>query len=64
MDEQHGIGTWNEEQFVKALKFGMGPGNQPALRYPMIPYINLTEKEAKAVYAYLNPHCRSFCFNC
>lgn len=53
MDENTGIGKWTEEEFVKAVKFGMLPGNQPALRYPMIPYSNLTDKEAGAIYAYL-----------
>ena len=53
MDQQHGIGNWSEEEFVKAIKYGMVPNGEPALRYPMIPYSNLTDKEAKAVYAYL-----------
>ncbi|MCW3106536.1 MAG: hypothetical protein JWQ09_1042 [Segetibacter sp.] len=53
MDEHTGIGKWTEEEFVKAVKYGMLPGNQPSLRYPMIPYSNLTDKEARAIYAYL-----------
>jgi hypothetical protein len=53
MDKRTGIGNWTEEEFVKAVKYGQVPGNQPALRYPMIPYSNLTDKEARAVYAYL-----------
>jgi cytochrome c2 len=53
MDEKDGIGKWSEEEFVKAVKYGIVPGNQPSLRYPMIPYSNLSDKEAKAIYAYL-----------
>lgn len=52
-DEATGIGKWTEDEFEKAIRFGQLPGNQPALRKPMIPYANLTEAEAKAVYAYL-----------
>ena len=50
--EETGIGNWTEEQFVKAVKFGIVP-NGPALRNPMIPYAQLTDEEAKAIYAYL-----------
>ncbi len=48
-----GIGAWSEADFVKAVKYGIRPGNQPALRYPMQPYTNLTDNEVKAIYAYL-----------
>ncbi len=53
MDEETGIGNWSFEDFSKALKSGIMPNNQPALRYPMDPYINLTDKEVAAIYAYL-----------
>jgi cytochrome c1 len=53
MDENTGIGKWSEEEFVTAVKSGILPGNQPALRYPMELYSNLSDKEAKAIYAYL-----------
>ena len=53
MHPDAGIGKWSEEEFVKAVKFGIVPDGQPGLRYPMIPYANLTDKEAKAIYAYL-----------
>ncbi|GEO07654.1 cytochrome c [Segetibacter aerophilus] len=53
MDKRTGIGNWTEEEFVKAIKFGQLPANQPGLRYPMIPYSNLTDKEARAIYAYI-----------
>jgi len=51
-DPETGIGNWTEEQFVNALKNGIVP-NGPPLRYPMVPYIYLTDHEAKAIFAYL-----------
>jgi mono/diheme cytochrome c family protein len=52
MDET-GIGGWTEDDFVKAVKYGIVPGNKPALRPPMQPYSALTDSEVKAIYAYL-----------
>lgn len=52
-DEATGIGKWSEDDFVKAVKYGMLPTNQPALRHPMLPYVQLSDKEVKAIYAYL-----------
>ncbi|RYG43691.1 MAG: hypothetical protein EOO01_20880 [Chitinophagaceae bacterium] len=52
MDET-GIGGWSEDDFVKAVKYGIIPGNKPALRPPMQPYSALTDSEVKAIYAYL-----------
>jgi mono/diheme cytochrome c family protein len=51
-DKETGIGLWSEEKFVTALKTGIVEG-QPALRYPMVPFVQLTDREAKAIYAYL-----------
>jgi len=51
-DKETGIGNWTEEQFVRALKFGLKDG-EPALRYPMMPFSRLTDNEAKAIFAYL-----------
>ncbi|MBK8502520.1 MAG: c-type cytochrome [Saprospiraceae bacterium] len=51
-DMETGIGTWTAEQFVKAVKNGFVEG-QEALRYPMTPYVYLTDDEAKAIYLYL-----------
>jgi len=53
MDEETGIGRWTEDQFVKAVKTGIVPNGQPALRPPMKPYVYLSDGEAKAIYAYL-----------
>jgi hypothetical protein len=53
MDEETGIGRWTEEEFVKAVKTGVVPNGQPALRTPMKPYADLSDGEARAVYAYL-----------
>lgn len=51
-DKETGIGAWSEEKFIKALRFGIVEG-QEALRYPMLPYTQLTNKEAAAIYQYL-----------
>ena len=53
MDEETGIGRWTEDEFVKAVKTGIVPNGQPALRQPMIPYAYLSDNEAKAIFAYL-----------
>jgi cytochrome c1 len=53
MDEETGLGSWTEAQFVTALKHGQLPNGQPALRQPMAPYSSLTDSEAKAIFAYL-----------
>jgi hypothetical protein len=53
MDEETGIGRWTEDEFVKAVKTGIVPNGQPALRPPMKPYVYLSDGEAKAIYAYL-----------
>jgi hypothetical protein len=51
MDEETGIGNWSEETFLQALKYGKSPHG--ALRPPMKPYMELTDGEAKAIFAYL-----------
>jgi len=53
MDEETGIGRWTEEEFVKAIKTGIVPNGQPSLRQPMKPYADLTDGEARAIFAYL-----------
>ncbi len=51
-DNETGIGEWTVERFTNALKYGTMV-DQPALRYPMVPYVQLTDAEAKAIYEYL-----------
>lgn len=51
-DKETGIGNWTEEEFVKAVRFGIVK-DQHALRYPMVPYTRLSDSEVKAIYAYL-----------
>ena len=51
-DEETGIGSWTEEKFVKVVKHGIKDG-EPAMRYPMPPYTQLTDDEAGAIFQYL-----------
>lgn len=51
-DHETGIGDWTSDQFIKALKYGYME-NEPALRYPMLPYVYLSDKEAEAIFEYL-----------
>lgn len=53
MDKNTGIANWTEDQFVTAVKSGIVPNGEPALRSPMQPYANLTDKEVRAIYKYL-----------
>ncbi|MBK5284102.1 MAG: c-type cytochrome [Bacteroidia bacterium] len=51
-DEETGIGNWTEEQFSNAVRTGIVP-NGPALRKPMVPFVQLTDGEVHAIYSYL-----------
>lgn len=51
-DSATGIGSWSEEQFIRALKFGVVEDGPP-LQMPMKPYVQLTDNEARAVYHFL-----------
>lgn len=51
-DKETGIGNWTEDQFVKTVRFGLKPDGT-STRYPMIPFVQLTNSEVRAVYAYL-----------
>ncbi|MGZ5287620.1 MAG: c-type cytochrome [Flavisolibacter sp.] len=53
MDDETGIGSWSEEDFIKAVKTGIMPGGQASLRPPMKPFADLTDGEVKAIFAYL-----------
>jgi mono/diheme cytochrome c family protein len=59
-DEATGIGKWSEDEFVRALRFGVRP-DRSVLLYPMVPFPELTEPEARAIYAYLRtvPHIQN-----
>ena len=52
VDDETGIGTWTEEDFVKALHEGVNKEGK-ALRFPMLRYNNLTNQEVKAIFTYL-----------
>lgn len=53
MDKETGIGAWTEEEFITAVKTGKRPNRTP-MSYPMTPFSALTDKEASAIWAYLN----------
>src|SRR6185295_15000009 len=50
-DRETGIGDWTEDQFVRAVKGGFRRDNTPIL-YPMQTYVELTDDEVRAIYAY------------
>jgi mono/diheme cytochrome c family protein len=52
VDDETGIGTWTEEDFVKALHEGVNKEGK-SLRFPMLRYNNLTNQEVKAIFTYL-----------
>ncbi len=51
-DPETGIGKMTEEQFIRAVKYGLKDG-EAALQYPMLPYAALTDEEAGAIFQYL-----------
>ncbi|WP_266366916.1 c-type cytochrome [Tellurirhabdus rosea] len=52
-DRETGIGrAYTRETFVRAVRWGVGHDGKP-LRYPMMPHVTLTEREAGAIYDYL-----------
>ncbi|MCB0686901.1 MAG: c-type cytochrome [Saprospiraceae bacterium] len=52
-DPETGIGNWTEEQFIRAVKYGIKGNNEPALQYPMLPHTQLSDHEVGAIYQYL-----------
>lgn len=52
MDAETGIGSWSEQEFIQAVKWGKRVDKSP-VRYPMLPYTKLTDKEVLAIFAYL-----------
>jgi mono/diheme cytochrome c family protein len=51
-DKETGIGNWTKEQFIRAVKSGQVEG-QESLRYPMNPYVRLSDEEVAAIYDFL-----------
>lgn len=52
-DKETGIGTWNEQDFIRAIKDGRDPHGQNY--FPVFPYVyfsKITDDDAKALYAY------------
>lgn len=47
-----GIGEWSEDEFVRLVRFGVRP-DATVIVYPMVPYPELTDGEARAIFAYL-----------
>jgi mono/diheme cytochrome c family protein len=53
-DLEHGIGTWSEEDFIRALREGISPRGQHY--YPAFPYLSYTrmsEEDMRALWVYL-----------
>ena len=51
-DPETGIGKWSEDEFVRLLRFGVRPDNT-VIVYPMVPFPELSDNEARAIFAYL-----------
>jgi mono/diheme cytochrome c family protein len=51
-DPDTGIGMWTEDEFVRLVRVGVRPDNT-VIVYPMVPYPELSDDEARAIYAYL-----------
>jgi mono/diheme cytochrome c family protein len=53
-DPKHGIGTWSEKDFVRALKHGRAPeGHAYAPVFPYTSYQAITDEDAVAIFAAL-----------
>ena len=51
-DKETGIGSWTAEQFRRSLQLGLRPDGAP-VRFPMPLYPELDDREADAIFAYL-----------
>lgn len=56
LDGQSNMSSWSEADFVKAVKFGVRPNDQPAYLFPMHPYPHLDSIEVQAIYSYLKDY--------
>lgn len=53
--EEHGIGAWSEDQFVRALRQGVAPdGRRYFPVFPYTSYAAMREEDARALWAYLS----------
>lgn len=52
-DEETGIGTWSEADFVKAMHTGEGPDGPFFPAFPYTSFTKVSDEDAKAIYAYL-----------
>jgi mono/diheme cytochrome c family protein len=51
-DDATGIGKWSEEDFDRALRFGVRP-DRTVILYPMVPMPEFSREDTAALYAYL-----------
>ena len=51
-DRETGIGAWSEDEFVRLVRSGVRP-DSTVIAYPMVPFPELSDAEARAIYAYL-----------
>lgn len=52
-DKETGIGAWTETDFVRAIRAGHGPGGKNFFPvYPFVYFANVTEEDARDLYAY------------
>lgn len=54
-DKKTGIGSWTEKDFIRALKEGRNPisGHNYIPAFPYVFFANVTDDDAKAIFAYL-----------
>lgn len=61
-NREHGIGSWSEADFVRAMRYGFAPlsahssataGTMRPLDFPMQKYTELTDNDLHAMYSYL-----------
>jgi mono/diheme cytochrome c family protein len=51
-DPETGIGKWSEDEFIRLVRTGVRP-DATVIAYPMVPYPELTDDDARAIFAYL-----------
>jgi len=51
-DPETGIGKWSEDEFVRLVRFGVRP-DATVVVYPMQPFPEVTDDDARAIFAYL-----------